>query len=75
MMRGSLARAICSTRPNNSTFSVLLSDEMGSKPAYKERLDATLRAGTLTRPPLAAAPMVRTVRAASIKEALEMSSE
>ncbi len=75
LMRGSLARAMFSTRPSSSTLAVLSSVAIGSSPPYSERLPATLRAGTFTRRFWDAVAIERTVRAASINEASEMSSE
>jgi hypothetical protein len=73
--RGSLARASFSTRPSSSTLAVLSSDAIGSWPPYSERLPATLRAGVFTRRFCPDAAIERTVRAASISEASEISSE
>ena len=73
--RGSLARAMVSTLPSKATFWVLSREAMGSKSWYSERLPATLRAGTFTRAALLAAAIVRTVCAASVREAREISSE
>jgi hypothetical protein len=73
--RGSLARASFSTRPSSSTLAVLSSDAIGSWPPYSERLPATLRAGVFTRRFCPDAAIERTVSAASISEASEISSE
>ncbi|MNU04956.1 hypothetical protein D3C72_2495900 [compost metagenome] len=48
---------------------------IGSTPGYRLRLVAIFCDATFTRPACDAAPMVRTVRAASSSEASEMSSE
>jgi NADPH-dependent glutamate synthase beta subunit-like oxidoreductase len=56
-------------------LAVLSSVAIGSWPPYSERLPATLRAGTFTRRFCPAPAIERTVRAASISEASEMSSE
>ena len=48
---------------------------MGSKSRYSERASAMRRLPALTRAPWAWAAIERTVRAASSKEASEMSSE
>ena len=75
-MRGSLARAIFSTRSSKATLAVLSSVAMGSAGAYSSRLPATLVAlSTLMRRVWPAAAMVRTVRAASSSEASDRSSE
>ena len=75
-MRGSLARASFSTFSSSATFCVLSSVAIGSIGAYSTRLPATSCArGTLTLRLWPAAAIVRTVCAASISAASEMSSE
>ena len=73
--RGSLGTRQLLDRPSSSTLAVLSSVAIGSSPPYSERLVATLRAGVFTRRFCAAVEIERTVRAASISEASEISSE
>ena len=73
--RGSLARARVSTLPSKATLVALSSVEMGSVGPYSARLRAILEVPTLLLALERASPMERTVRAASSKEASEMSSE
>ena len=74
--RGSLARAIFSTRSSSATFCALSSVAIGSVGAYSMRLPATRGLpATLMRLFCPAAAIVRTVRAASSNAASESSSE
>lgn len=73
--RGSLARASFSTFSSKATLAVLSRLAMGSAPGYSVREPAILRSAALTRADLPAAAMLRTVRAASSRDASEMSSE
>ena len=75
-MRGSFARASFSTFSSSATFCVLSSVAIGSIGAYRTRLPAIVGATLrLTLRLCPAAAIVRTVSAASIRAASEMSSE
>ena len=74
--RGSRARAIFSMRSSSATFWVLSSVAIGSPVPYSSRLvEIFVLLCSFTRRLWPADAMARTVRAASISEAAEMSSE
>ena len=75
-MRGSRARAIFSMRSSSATFCVESSVAIGSAVPYSRRLpEIFCLVCSFTRLLWPAAAIARTVRAASISEAAEMSSE